>query len=245
MYGTARLSNIKTTCSYLGIMQGEIFINGILEKRPFVYFTPQDIITSNGWNSPTGCSRTNYYIECTGKRVERIFAAFNAIQTPQFYPVADPAPYLAKLNEIARFFTTGTLQSHIRQILCIEEFISILEQELYTPDDAIYSKYGIDTLVEKINTAPGTLYSWKKEAAAAGITLRHWNRLFTNFTGLPPGEYQADRRMKLARKLLSSGELPIKIIAMHCGYEHPSDFIRFFKKHAGISPGSFRCRRLL
>ena len=245
MYGSTRLSDICTNCHYLGVMQGEVYLAELLEKRPFVYMTPRNITTLNGWNSPPGHSRSNFYIEFTGERADRIIKSFDAFHKPRIYPVSDPLPFTAKLTEAQRFFTAGTPDAKIRLILCIEEFAALLENELHNQRNVISSRCGIDRIVKKINSAPGETYSWQQQADSAGLSLRHWNRLFTAFTGLPPGEYLADCRLKLARKLLSDSDLPIKEIAPCCGFAHPADFIRFFKKHTGISPGCFRSHRLL
>lgn len=245
MYGSSKLSDICTNCHYLGVMQGEVYIAETLEKRPFVYMTPCGIITQNGWRSPSGRSRSNFYIEFTGERADRLIKSFDASHKPRIYPVSDHRPFTAKLTEAQRFFTAGTPDAKIRLTLCIEEFAALLENELHTQRNVISSRCGINRVVKKINTAPGNMYNWKQEADSAGISLRHWNRLFTAFTGLPPGEYLADCRLKQARKLLTCSELPIKEIAHCCGFAHPADFIRFFKKHTGIPPGIFRNRRLL
>ena len=245
MYGTSHLQQIHTVCHYLGVMQGEVFCGKVLEKRPFVYFTPRNIVTANGWQSPVGSSRTNAYIECTGERADRLFRAFGAGESTKIYVVEEAAPYIACLREIARLLKIGTPEAEIRQTLCFEEFAALLESQLHTRRNSAGCRYGIEEVVRRINAEPGARYCWKSEAAAAGITLRHWNRLFAGFTGGPPGEYLADCRLKLARQLLSNSELPVKVIAMQCGFEQPSDFIRFFKRHTSQTPGDFRRCRLL
>lgn len=244
MYGTGNLQLIQTSCHYLGVMQGEVYYDGALEKRPFVYFTPHNISTLNGWNSPPGCCRKNFYIECSGKRADRIIEAFGAAAHPVIYIVEDPAPYIGKLQEIARLYAIGTPAAQIQQTLCVEEFAALLETELHARRNGAGKCCGIEQTVKAINAAPGAVYNWSSSAAAAGVSLRHWNRLFAAYTGMPPGEYLADCRLKLARQLLTGSDVPIKVIAGQCGFGHTSDFIRFFKKRTGSTPGKFRNSRL-
>jgi len=245
MYGSSRVQNIHTMCHYLGVMQGTVCYRDTIETRPFVYFTPRDIVTANGWVSPPGCWRENSYIECAGERVDRLFVAFDAIKTPRIYMVDDAAAYVAILREMSRLQSYGTLQSQVRQVVCLEEFAALLQIQLHNQRNITVSRYGMEQVIRQINSEPGKNYCWRDEAAAAGITLRHWNRLFTDFAGLPPGEYLAKCRLKLARQLLNNGEMPIKEVAMYCGFVRAADFIRFFKKHTRVTPGDFRRRRLL
>lgn len=245
MYGSSNLERIHTQCNYLGVMQGTVYCSGNLENRPFVYFTPRNILTGNGWNSPPGCSRTNFYIECTGDRADRLFAAFGAVHSPKIYIVEDVALYVNKLKELEKFFTIGTPVAKIQQALCVEEFAALLETEIHARRSTSICRYGIDQVLKEINRKPGAVYCWHAIAEDSGITLRHWNRLFSAYTGMPPGEYQAECRLKLARHLLRSSDLSIKEIAEQCGFEYSSDFIRFFKKHTKMTPHRFRCIRLL
>ena len=43
-----------------------------------------------------------------------------------------------------------------------------------------------------------------------------------------------------AKRYLLATASQVKEIADHLGYEDPSYFIRFFKKHTGLSPDAFR-----
>jgi AraC-like DNA-binding protein len=43
-----------------------------------------------------------------------------------------------------------------------------------------------------------------------------------------------------AKRYLLATANQVKEIADHLGYEDPSYFIRFFKKHTGLSPDTFR-----
>jgi AraC-like DNA-binding protein len=60
-------------------------------------------------------------------------------------------------------------------------------------------------------------------------------------TGLTVGEWIAERRMAQARLLLQSGaRRKLSDLALECGYDDPSHFLRSFKKMHGATPAQWR-----
>ena len=59
-------------------------------------------------------------------------------------------------------------------------------------------------------------------------------------TGKSAQEYIALRLFEYAKRQLQSPELTIKEVAMQTGFQHPQHFVRFFKRHAGITPTEYR-----
>jgi AraC-like DNA-binding protein len=52
-------------------------------------------------------------------------------------------------------------------------------------------------------------------------------------------QFHTDYKMESAMQLLSSGEMLVKEIAFHIGYQNPSHFITAFKKKFGFTPKQF------
>ena len=52
-------------------------------------------------------------------------------------------------------------------------------------------------------------------------------------------QFHADYKMESAMQLLASGEMLVKEIAFHIGYQNPSHFITAFKKKFGYTPKQF------
>jgi len=52
-------------------------------------------------------------------------------------------------------------------------------------------------------------------------------------------QFHTDYKMESAMQLLSSGEMLVKEIAFHIGYQNPSHFIAAFKKKFGFTPKQF------
>ena len=241
MYGAFNSRIIRTPCHYMGIMCGNYMLTGHEEERPIVYMTPQGITTSSGWQSPAGKFRDNFYIECTGERADRFFASMDVIDRSHFFFISDPAPFIAKLQEIQRLFTAGNPCQKYRIVLCFEEFAAMLLEDLRYSQNPALHRFRLEELLAAINHNPNLKWDFAHYAEKAGITLRHWNRVFTAVTGMPPHRLVSSCRIKLARELLTQTTLTVKEIAAKCGFENTSEFSRFFRKNTAITPGE--CRR--
>jgi transcriptional regulator GlxA family with amidase domain len=78
-------------------------------------------------------------------------------------------------------------------------------------------------------------------ADIAQLSRAHFIRIFTQWTGQPPGGYLQRSRIDHARSLLaSSPDLPIKRIATESGFKNPYHFSRVFRKFQGLSPQHYR-----
>ena len=77
-------------------------------------------------------------------------------------------------------------------------------------------------------------------ARYAGLSPFHFLRLFSKVTGVTPHQYLVRTRLRRAARLLSQEDLPITDVALDCGFADLSNFVRTFKRSAGLSPGKFR-----
>jgi AraC-like DNA-binding protein len=67
-----------------------------------------------------------------------------------------------------------------------------------------------------------------------------FRKLFKEYTGLAPGQYLLQLRIKRAEQLLNEDKLSIKEISAHLGFESPQYFSRIFKKKTGNTPGNIK-----
>lgn len=77
-------------------------------------------------------------------------------------------------------------------------------------------------------------------AEAAGVSVSHLNRLFSEYLGISPMRYFRNQRMKWAADLIENTGLSVKEIAFRTGFENPGYFSHRFKDHFGTSPISLR-----
>lgn len=76
-------------------------------------------------------------------------------------------------------------------------------------------------------------------AARAGLSPRHFVRLFQAEIGVTPAIWVERVRVDLARRMFETGERP-KQVAAACGYHDVDTFRRAFQRQLGVTPAEYR-----
>ncbi|MEO3790171.1 helix-turn-helix domain-containing protein [Nonomuraea sp. B10E15] len=100
----------------------------------------------------------------------------------------------------------------------------------------------IRELQAHIDANPAADLSVAALAALAGMSERHFSRVFTEQTGLSPGRYVERSRADAARRLLEVTGHPLATVARESGLGTPETLYRVFRRHWRISPGDHRRR---
>jgi AraC-like DNA-binding protein len=77
-------------------------------------------------------------------------------------------------------------------------------------------------------------------AAEAGLSAFHFLRLFAAVLGVTPHQYLVRSRLRRAARLLAEDDRPITDVAYDVGFGDLSNFVRTFRRAAGVSPREFR-----
>lgn len=77
-------------------------------------------------------------------------------------------------------------------------------------------------------------------AKAIGCSEKSLTRAVSEVTGTVAKSYIASRINLEAKRLLAHTALPIGLISDRVGFEEPTNFVKFFKREVGCSPGEFR-----
>lgn len=77
-------------------------------------------------------------------------------------------------------------------------------------------------------------------SAIAHLNKNYLVRQFKRTFGTSPISYLINIRMEYAKKLLVESNLPVKTIAIKCGYSDPGFFNSYFKKLFSVSPAAYR-----
>jgi AraC family transcriptional activator of pobA len=77
------------------------------------------------------------------------------------------------------------------------------------------------------------------------ITEKRLNQATTKVLGKTPKEIIDDRIMLEAKRILAHTTGSVKEIAYHLGFEEPTNFIKYFKKHSSLTPTEFREKNTL
>jgi AraC family transcriptional activator FtrA len=79
-------------------------------------------------------------------------------------------------------------------------------------------------------------------AREAGMSTRTFVRRFQGATGLPPGQWLTQERVRLACTLLESSKSPVKTVAEHCGFANEATLRHHFRNHLHVSPAAYRAK---
>ena len=79
-----------------------------------------------------------------------------------------------------------------------------------------------------------------KLAFDTGYSADHFRFLFKQKKDLPPKSYILDKRISMAKDLLTTSSLPIALISVYCGFERACYFTTLFKKMTNLTPQKYR-----
>lgn len=79
-------------------------------------------------------------------------------------------------------------------------------------------------------------------AGLLGCSEKSLSRATLEVAGVTAKAYIAARINLEAKRLLAHTALPVTLIADRVGFDEPTNFVKFFKREAGCSPGEFRHR---
>jgi AraC-like DNA-binding protein len=77
-------------------------------------------------------------------------------------------------------------------------------------------------------------------AREARLSPFHFLRLFQRVLGVTPHQYLLRLRLARAARLLADASLSVTDVALEAGFADLSNFVRTFRRAAGVSPGEFR-----
>lgn len=125
----------------------------------------------------------------------------------------------------------GIVQLLLGSVFYIDKNNSFRDKDVVTRIDQarvlIRENITTDKTLEQIASQLNMSYSW-------------FRRLFKQYTGFSPAQYQLEIKIQKAKELLASTVMPIKEIAYELNFESASYFITFFKSKIGISPKTYR-----
>jgi len=81
-------------------------------------------------------------------------------------------------------------------------------------------------------------------AKHAGMSPRHFARLFRSEIGMTPAAWVEVTRVAMARTLLENGHATPKQVALKCGFTNVDSLRRTFTKNVGMTPAEYRKRHL-
>jgi AraC family transcriptional regulator len=80
----------------------------------------------------------------------------------------------------------------------------------------------------------------ERTAAVTGLSPYHFLRVFGAVVGATPHQYLVRSRLRRAAQALADSERAVTDVAFDCGFGDLSNFVRSFRRAAGVSPRGFR-----
>lgn len=120
---------------------------------------------------------------------------------------------------LAVAITTHILSQNIIK----KNYDPIINKALTYIEDNLDKDLSVNILCNELNISKNILYEHFKYTVKTTV-----------------GEYIIERRLLKARKLLSTTEKPVSVIAEECGINNYTYFIKVFKKRIGVTPHKYR-----
>lgn len=198
---------------------------------------------------PAGCRFQEWHKSDAQTRITLLYVEPSAFLRPQlaFAPKIHFAD--AAVWETA-FKLKATLENKKHDTRYLKALSDVLAHELSQADE--HDK-GESTIIR------GGLANWQKRAAVAHIndnlgkqvclkeladlarlSSHHFCRAFKQSFGIPPHQYQVQRRIEAAKQLLEGRTRSITDIALDLGYGQTSSFSSAFRKATGWAPTAYR-----
>ena len=130
--------------------------------------------------------------------------------------------------------------------LLYEFFAYVFEHHLYLDTLPLSSQKDIRKtmqlrrVIDYIDQHLGSQIALQELADAASMSPKYFCRFFYQMTHHTPIEYLNLQRIEYACFLLTTTDEPITAVALSCGFNDLSYFIRIFKRQKGKTPGQYR-----
>jgi len=99
------------------------------------------------------------------------------------------------------------------------------------------------SVTDAVSRDPAASWSVSSMAKRAGWSPSRLHAAFQQYLGTSPHQYVLDLRLRLARELLATTTLDLDHIAKQCGLGSAAVLCRRFRKHSGMTPGTYRDRQ--
>ncbi len=162
------------------------------------------------------------------------------IQSPLLIPASDSSKdFYSVLKLTYRYFHQLPANHPINLAFttAVEAFLNSLIQQS--------EAYNITQIIvhEIINHYTETKFKLDTAYQLVPLSKEHLRKLFIKEHGISPSKFLLQKRLSLAKQLLSqkeNGYLRINEIAETCGFDDHAYFCRVFKKETGLAPNEFQ-----
>ncbi len=187
----------------------------------------------------TNCRQTYYVIRIADNFANKLFDRI--ISDNGFCFKHQNLQFLVDLAEKIILSYQMSSNMHTVEIsTLISDFIHSLSQRAKKNIKSSKSSIIFEKAVKIIEENYSLNLTVDKISSALFISAPHFIRVFKKYCGMTPHRYLEKYRFLQARHLLSNTDTSIKDIAKLTGHKDISNFIEYFKKERGVTPGEYR-----
>lgn len=154
-----------------------------------------------------------------------------------------PTPELAVLGELAQAAAAGHSEVGLDEagMLYAGRFVSLVTGKRHAPPDAAGRdrRRAVEAALYIDDHADQPI-DLESAARRSGLSPFHFLRLFAKVIGVTPHQYLLRARVRRAARMLAGDERPVTDVAYDSGFGDLSNFVRTFRRAAGVSPRAFR-----
>lgn len=143
-------------------------------------------------------------------------------------------------NKLTSYWTSRKYSFQMQTIACLYELLALLLSEIYEKKHNEDTHLHLRPAKEYIEQHFNSEISLNILANCANMSVTHFRREWLRLYGESALQYRDKIRLSFAKEYLISGYYTVTEIAEKCGFNDVNYFIRFFKKHTGISPGKYK-----
>jgi len=156
---------------------------------------------------------------------------------------APPLPELMVIGELAQAIVKGRSEVGLDEIglLFAARFAALASGgERQTVEAGARDRRRAVEAAQWIDAHADRPVDLESAAQEAGLSAFHFLRLFANVLGVTPHQYLIRSRLRRAARLLADDARSITDVAFDAGFADLSNFMRTFRRAAGVSPRRFR-----
>jgi AraC-like DNA-binding protein len=174
-------------------------------------------------------------------------------KTPYFFETVCPAgtaPFANKLNDLVAAIANGEADEHVDK----EWFLDLVEKIVFHEYGNYLALNGIRStrletrkeILRRLKIAKQYMDDTFLEiedinqvASACNMSEFHFFRSFKQAFSNTPYQYLLNKRLQLAKELISAGHMSITDIAVHCNFPDVYTFSKAFKRRFTIAPSLY------
>ncbi len=241
---TSRNGNLAaSTYGALGLMlSGPAFLclesGRELVEAPFLYWSPPCWLSA--WGTPHGAVRDNLWLSARGERFDRIVASLDRIAPKRHIGLQKNGKIIDILERMREAHTRNTIADQRLLPLLLEELLYEIREALTSESVSGRIRSILKQLADRITESPGQDFDLPAFAKQHQLSVDYLRHCFLRYTKTPIHDFVLSQRYAQAIRMLRETNMPIGQISEACGFNHPGDFTRFFKKRSQLSPRKFR-----